>query len=112
MSGKAVPASLARINEEIARLSPAILAEPIKGEQYAVSSATIPCRARAVRLGTETYIFAVNAGKTGGTALFLLDGLRAGMRVEVVGENRSVVARRGEFSDAFEPLAVHIYRVR
>jgi hypothetical protein len=39
-------------------------------------------------------------------------GLKAGTQVEVVDENRTIAAADGHFTDRFDPLAVHIYRMK
>ncbi len=39
-------------------------------------------------------------------------GLKAGAEVQVLDENRTIRAEEGGFSDDFEPLAEHLYRLR
>lgn len=48
----------------------------------------------------------------GGIATITVDGLKTGVRVEVVDENRSIFAVDNKFIDKFEPLGVHIYRYK
>ena len=47
-----------------------------------------------------------------GKAVFTIEGLKAGTKIEVIDENRTIIAEKGSFSDNFEPLAEHIYRVK
>jgi len=44
------------------------------------------------------------------TATFTLSG-QAGQAVEVIDENRSLTSKAGVFQGAFEPWAVHLYRI-
>ena len=59
------------------------------------------------------YVFAVNYDErlvrteTG----ISVEGLRAGANVVVVDEARTLRSDAGSFRDAFEPLAVHVYRI-
>jgi hypothetical protein len=57
------------------------------------------------------YLFA--AGMRGGKtkATFRVRNLSGERRVEVLDENRTVVAMDGAFTDEFAPWEVHLYRV-
>jgi hypothetical protein len=44
-------------------------------------------------------------------ATFRVKGLRDGARVTVLGEERTLSARGGEFQDAFAAHSVHLYRI-
>ena len=59
-----------------------------------------------------TYLFAVAMRSGDTTATFTLKGLAGEKKVEVLGEDRSLTARGGAFSDAFRDWAVHCYRIR
>jgi hypothetical protein len=65
----------------------------------------------AKRQGGVTYIFSVGMRnqKTRGT--FEVKGLPAKAAAEVVGEGRTVAVSGGSLDDAFEPYAVHIYKI-
>ena len=39
-------------------------------------------------------------------------GLKAGTKIEVVDENRSITAGAGRFSDDFAPLREHVYKLK
>ena len=39
-------------------------------------------------------------------------GLKAGEKIEVVDENRTIGAEAGQFGDDFGPLAEHVYRIK
>ena len=87
----------------------------------------LPCHLKATRHEGALYLFAQNidlgAGKDGrkegqdiapraGTAMIAVPGLKAGTEIEVVGEGRTITARDGGFTDRFEPLAEHVYRLK
>jgi hypothetical protein len=39
-------------------------------------------------------------------------GLKAGAKIEVVDEDRSITAADGEFTDDFAPLGEHVYKFK
>lgn len=58
-----------------------------------------------------TYVYAVSMRPGTPTATFTLRNLVGARTVEVVGENRSLIANNGVFQDAFANYGVHIYKV-
>ena len=46
-----------------------------------------------------------------GQATFIVPGLKKGTRIEVVDEQRTIIAEKGKFTDEFAPLAEHIYKI-
>jgi hypothetical protein len=103
-------AVLQRINREIIELAPVL-----NTQSYALSpsssNAAVPVRAVLKQVGTERYVFAAGMADGATTATFALNGIDASIDVEVIGENRSIVASEGEFEDEFEAYAVHLYRI-
>jgi hypothetical protein len=101
---------LQRINREIIELAPVL-----NTQSYALSpsssNAAVPVRAVLKQVGTERYVFAAGMADGATTATFALNGIDASIDVEVIGENRSIVASEGEFEDEFEAYAVHLYRI-
>jgi hypothetical protein len=61
--------------------------------------------------GGERYVFAAAMGNGATTATFSSSGIGASGSIEVIGENRSIAPNEGRFEDAFEPYAVHLYRI-
>jgi hypothetical protein len=102
---------LTRINRELVELAPALNSQP-----YALhptsSNPAVPVHAVLKQVGSERYVFAVGMANGATTATFTLSGVDATVDVEVIGENRSIVASEGTFEDAFEAYAVHLYRIR
>ena len=58
-----------------------------------------------------TYLFAVGMRKGETKATFTVKNQSGDRTVEVLGENRTLTAKDGVFTDAFQPYAVHIYRI-
>jgi len=104
--------ALADVNAQLTRLAPAILGEACAGKTAATDpAAKVAALFRAH--GGARYVFAVNYDERPAAtrATFEVPGLADGAAVEVVDEDRTVRAAAGGFADAFDPLAVHIYRV-
>lgn len=112
--------ALRRINDRLTRLTPAILAPRYKD---ALSWTAAEGRIAAFLTATEEaiYVFAVNYDlkEQPAEVEFSLDarGLPPNFasfvanEAAVIDENRSLPIREGKFSDHFEPLAVHLYRI-
>ena len=72
--------------------------------QVSSSDPQVPVAAMLKRHEGASYLFAVAMRSGDTTATFTLKGLAGEKPVEVLGEDRSVRARGGAFSDAFQPL--------
>ncbi|NLF31635.1 MAG: hypothetical protein GX591_12200 [Planctomycetes bacterium] len=119
-------AELLRINSQMTRLAPAILAAPARTAVTMTMSDGLPCQFKATTHDGSLYLFAQNRdlgpnsenlgqfdpiSPRGGTATFTVAGMKAGTTIEVVDENRTLTAADGGFTDAFGPLAEHIYKI-
>jgi hypothetical protein len=104
---------LARLNRQIARLAPAILAAPAKTKVALALERDVPGHCKATEDETAIYVFAQNIDMKDRAAkgTVRVAGLRTGAKVEVVDEQRTITAEEGGFTDAFDPLAEHIYRL-
>ncbi len=122
----AMQAELKRLNNQIVRLAGAILAAPARENVEMALAGGLACHLKATRHDGALWIFSQNIdlgegadklrqfdpiAPRGGKATFKVEGLKAGTRIEVVDENRTIVATAGGFSDEFAPLAEHIYRI-
>ena len=118
---------LKRLNIQISRLSPAILATPANRNISMLLGSGLNCNFKATIYKNDLYIFSVNmdlgeGAKTakqfdpiyprGGKAIFSIEGLKTGTEVLVIDEKRTIIAENGKFSDDFAPLAEHIYRIK
>jgi hypothetical protein len=105
--------AMKEIDDQIARLTPAICAADAKVQPKIEIEGGLAAQCLAKEAEGGTVLFAQNidgAGKAGkGTVS--LEGLKAGARIEVVDEGRTLTADDGKFTDEFGRLAVHIYRV-
>lgn len=120
---------MARLNAQLTRLAPAILADPAAAKvemKLAGEGADLNSHLKATQLEGATYIFAENidlgegADKLkqfdpikprGGKATIAVPGLKAGTKIEVVDENRTITSGDQGFTDDFGPLAEHIYKI-
>ena len=123
-----------RLNAQITRLSAAILADPAAAKvemKLAGEGAELNCHCKATQADMALYIFAQNidlgegreklaAGQAprapggdiaprAGKATIKVQGLKAGTKIDVVDEGRTITADDGQFSDDFAPLAEHVY---
>lgn len=118
---------LARLNGQITRLAPAILADPSKEKIEMKLGDNLECSYKATDLKGSLYIFAENndlgpgAEKAKqydpidprtGKAVFTIKELKAGKKIEVIDENRKITSEKGKFEDEFAPLAEHIYKLK
>ena len=104
--------ALRQINDQITRLAPAILGEDPK-RPVKIESGDVKLDALARQHDGRLYVFAVNYDQRDvkADAKITVPGLPAGTQVTVVDEDRTLRSAAGSFTDTFEPLAVHIYRV-
>lgn len=105
-------ATVTRLNQQITQLAP-VLNSPTIQNIVAVRSENpdVPVATMVKRFGGATYLFA--AGMRGGAtkAAFTLAGAEGNNPVQVLGENRTLTARNGSFSDHFDSWAVHLYQL-
>jgi hypothetical protein len=114
---------LARLNAQVTRLAPAILAPAAKAKVTISLSDKLAGHFKATDHGGSLWVFAQNIDlgtelKTGvhikprgGTATFTVEGLKAGTVITVVDEHRTITAGDGSFTDTFGPLAEHVYQI-
>lgn len=106
----AMQAELRRLNTQVTRLTPAICGRPM---QAAIAFDGVAGHLLATESDGSTWIFAQNLDLSGkaGKARITVEGLKAGTKVEVIDENRSITAADGSFEDSFDALAEHVYRI-
>jgi hypothetical protein len=100
------------LNKQITELAPVLNSPTVKNTVTVIfSNNEAPVATMVKRHRGATWLFAVamRNGKT--SATFNLPGLKAGQTVEVLGEQRTVSAKNGSFTDSFGPWDVHLYRV-
>jgi hypothetical protein len=86
--------------------------EPTFREATATSeNSSVPIALMTKRAADSTYIFAVGMREGKTSATFNVRDVAPGARVEVIGEERTIAAKDGKFSDDFGPWDVHSYRI-
>jgi len=105
--------ALRGINDQITRLAPAILGEKPTTAVRIETEGDVKVDLMARQHDGNLYLFAVNYDEryTPTEATISVAGLAGGTRVSVVDEDRTIRSGAGSLVDAFEPLAVHIYRI-
>ena len=101
------------INHQITELAPVLNSPTINDEvQVASSDPQVPVAVMLKRHEGASYLFAVAMRSGDTTAAFTLKGFAGEKTVEVLGEDRTLSARNGTFSDTFKSWAVHCYRIK
>jgi len=105
--------AIREINEQITRLTPALLGETPKRSVTIESEPLVKLDVMGKENGGELYLFAVNYDEKlkEAKATIKVEGLAAGAEITVVDEGRTIKADAGSFTDLFAPLAVHIYKM-
>jgi hypothetical protein len=119
-------AELKRINGQMTRLAPAILAPAAKTRVTVTLSDKLPSQFKATMYDKSLYLFVQNRdlgpdaeklgqfdpiSPRGGKAVITVEGLKAATVIEVVDEERTITSKAGSFEDEFKPLAEHIYKI-
>jgi hypothetical protein len=100
------------VNAEVAALAPVLNSPTVEGAAGVASSRDdVPIRTLCKTHGGATYVIAVSMRDAPTRGRFTLSGRSGNVRVQVVGEGRSIDAPQGKFEDAFDGYGVHIYRV-
>ncbi len=107
--------ALQDINNQISRLSEAILAPEAKVKtDITLGKDNIKAAIKATEYNGSLFLFTVNydSKQQGGKATIIINGLKGGTPVEVLDENRVIISETDQFHDLYGPLGVHIYKLR
>jgi hypothetical protein len=100
------------INKQIRELAPVLNSPTVpNGAAAASSDPQVPVDVMVKRHGGATYVFAAGMRNAATRATFTVAGMQAG-RVEVLGEDRTLVLKDGKLEDDFPPHGVHLYRIQ
>jgi hypothetical protein len=106
-------AAVTGINAQIRQLAPVLNSPTVIGAVSVTSSSDqVPIDVMVKRAGDTWYVFAVGMRNAPTTGSFSLPVLPAKTTVQVLDENRTLVARAGKFTDTFKPYDVHLYQVK
>ena len=105
-------AAVGNIDAQIQALTPVLNSATIKkGAGVTSSVSEVPVDIMVKQYEGATYVFAV-AMRDGDTrATFSIQGCKGPGAVTALGEDRTIVARDGQWEDAFGGFGVHIYRM-
>jgi len=106
-------AAVTAINRQVHDLAP-VLNSPSLSHVADVRSSSEQCPIDIMvkRRDRTTYLFAVGTRNVAGRGSFTVRGLPPIATAEALGEGRTISVRGGQFSDAFTPYGVHLYRIR
>lgn len=99
------------LNRQITQLAPVInSAEPKDPARVTSSKKDVPIDVMTRRHNNGLYVFAVSMGSQPTRGKFILGGAPASGEVEVIGEDRRLPLKQGQWEDDFAPYSVHLYR--
>ena len=101
---------VATINEQIKELV-SMLNAPTLADWESVTVNQGAGAAIAKHYEEDLYVFAVAMRPQKATARFIVSGLPADWRIDILGGHRQLISDAEVFSDPFVPYAVHRYRI-
>ncbi len=105
--------AVTEINRQIAHLAPVLNSQTVgAGVNVTNDNTEVPLAVMMKKYKGVTYLFVVGMRDGGTTATFTVHNLTGENTVEVIGENRTILANSGVFKDRFEPWDVHLYRIK
>ncbi len=105
-------AALKRIDERVLRLAPVLNAPTVEDEvSFSAKGGPRDVGVLVKRWGKALYVLTVGMKNAPVEATFLLRSKVGTKRVEVLDEGRMIELEGGVFRDAFQPYAVHLYRI-
>jgi hypothetical protein len=109
----AMQKELLRLNGQITRLAPVLLGDPAKAKVTVSFRGGLKGDVLAREHDGRVHLFAnlLDMDGKSSSATFGVEGLRKGAKIDVLDENRQIVAGDASFTDEFGPLAVHLYRI-
>ena len=103
-------AAVTALNHQIVELAPVLNSPPIPDAAGVRSeNADVSIALMVKQREGATYLFAVGMRDGTTTAPFTIEGIKEERKIEVLGENRTRIAKDGVFTDRFGPWDVHLY---
>jgi hypothetical protein len=104
-------AAVTALNHQIIELAPVLNSPTIRdAARVRTENSEVQIAMMVKQREGATYLFAVGMRDGVTTATFTLGDTKAEKVVEALGEDRTITARNGSFSDRFGPWDVHLYR--
>jgi hypothetical protein len=105
--------AVTNLNHQITDLAPVINSPTIADAVHVVTEPDdAPIATMLKKHGETTYLFAVGMRNQKTEATFQIYDMTGQIKVNVIGEDRSLTANNGSFQDVFEPWDVHLYRLK
>ena len=105
-------AAVTKINRQIRELAPVLNSPPLTGVATVRSSGSnAPIDILVKQRAEATFVFAVGMRNRPCRGTFSLTGLPERATAVVLGEERQIVIRAGQFDDDFPAYGVHLYRI-
>jgi hypothetical protein len=105
-------AGVTALNREISDLAPVLNSATVNGEASVMSERPeVPVAIMLKRYRDSLYLFAVGMRDGATRARFKVNGLSGEAVVRVLGENRSINAGEGLFTDPFAAWDAHVYKI-
>ena len=103
---------LRELNTTLSEMAPILLQEPPELAMHVTSKQDRVCETALRRDGDDWYLIALNSDMQYRSARFTFEFERQIVSVEAWKEGRSIPHEPHRFEDDFEPLGVHLYRLR
>jgi hypothetical protein len=110
MLDKDMMAAVKAIDQQVLDLAPALNAPTVTDGVSSKSSLDSRVDVMVKKVGGATFVFAVDMFNKPEKPTITVPALADG-KADVLGENRQVDVKGGQIVDAFEPYAVHLYKV-
>lgn len=105
--------SVTEINRQITRLAPVLNSQTVgAGVNVTNDNTEVPLAVMMKKYKSQMYLFAAGMRNGRTTTTFRIHNLTGDNTVEVIGENRTILANNGVFKDRFDSWDVHLYRIK
>jgi hypothetical protein len=105
-------AAVTALNHQIIELAPVLNSSTMSdAARVQLENSEVPIALMVKQHKGATYLFAVAMRDGATTATFTIGGIKEERKIEVLGENRTRIAKDGVFTDHFGPWDVHLYRM-
>ncbi len=114
LGNRALSADVAAINRRLQSLARVLKSDSLPGTLHIETDATAPSGSISAIVKKDDchlYVFAGSVSKFAASVRLVLTGEAVMPQVEVLDEDRTLPLEKGAFRDAFEPYAVHLYKI-
>jgi len=113
VSDRVMMSALSKINAQIHRLTRVIKTPNLENTSTVISeNPDVPVAHIMKKFNDAYYIFSISMRPKFTNATLSIKGLKAGAQIEVIDEDRTIIAEDVKFSDIFSPMKVHLYKFK